>query len=203
MSHLLPHPKSISIFDHLLLTQDFGKRRHKHIHAHQDIKMHILHPPNELLLQIAENIGGCKDLNAFTRSAKQTYGPLNGMLYENNVRDGLSSALFWGRARCKDRTVSKMIDAGASVNYTKRWKVTRVPQPTSRGWTAPLYQVVQIGRSRTYRRIHKQVAKADAREQMLQAALANRTVVASLLLKHGADLHSLDHRGLTPLHDAV
>jgi len=191
------------MFGHLPLTQDFEKRRHKHIHAHQDIKMHILDLHNELLLRMAENIGDCKDPNAFTRSTEQTYGLFNGMLYKNNVRDGQSSALFWSIARVKDRTVYKMIDAGASINYTKRWKMTGIPDSMSRGWTAPLYQVVQTGRSRTYRRIHRQVAKADAGEQMLQAALANRTVVASLLLNHGADLHSLDHRGLTPLHDAV
>lgn len=91
--------------------------------------------PTEIVLLIAELLD-VKDQVSLSRVARFFYGVVDPLLYENNVRSGDSSCLFWAAEHGQLGTIKKAHAAGANLNQfgpgdSGTRDRTLLPQPDS------------------------------------------------------------------------
>lgn len=141
--------------------------------------MSLLRLSSELLMLIAQQLEW-KDLNAFLQIHPSIYHTLNDYLYYCNVQYGDSSALFWAARHGSQKTLERILYAGADV----RWKSDywMLAKPWSR--RAPYLKRPASG----------------LREHPISYAASNGHIeIVRILLQEGVDINFKDGRGRSPL----
>ena len=78
--------------------------------------MSLLRLPNEVLLQIQENIIEKDDIRHFALVNRRLYETLIDQIYLRDIHSGESRALFWSIYHSKEATLRRAIRVGAELN---------------------------------------------------------------------------------------
>jgi F-box-like len=72
--------------------------------------------PNEILIEIVENLDNEQDICSLIRVSKQFHNLFDDYLYCCNIKHRRSSALFWAAMHGREVTAGKFLHLGADVN---------------------------------------------------------------------------------------
>jgi ankyrin repeat protein len=82
----------------------------------------MLDLPNEILLEIAQNLDSQRDLSSFTRTNTHLHHLLVDPLYENYIERHGSSALLWAAYHGQEKTVLRvMVKHGSHPLNVAEW----------------------------------------------------------------------------------
>lgn len=154
--------------------------------------MELLDLPNEMILEIGENLASQGDIHALSQGNKRLYHLLNHHLYKTNAERHGSTALLWAVEHLDAEIARKALAAGASVMATNARAETplflAVSQPRS-------YQMVELLLE------NGAAATLDSTPVPLIEAVSQNADIAvvQLLLQHGAGVNEEDRFGATAL----
>ncbi|CRL21319.1 Ankyrin repeat-containing domain [Penicillium camemberti] len=141
--------------------------------------MSILKLPPELLMSIAEALE-CRDLNMLLQCHSYLYKTLNDSLYQLNVQHHDASALYWAASSGSDKTLQRLLDAGANVQWESPYFACSVQKPGTR--------------------LRRCIWKENMKEHPISYAAAQGYLnIVEHLLDLGVDINYRDADGLTPL----
>lgn len=93
--------------------------------------MSILKLPPELLMSIAK-ASECRDLNALLQCHSYLYNTLNEYLYQRNVQQHGTSAMYWAASSGSHGTLQHLLDVGANVQWESEYLACSVQKPGTR-----------------------------------------------------------------------
>ncbi|OGE55450.1 hypothetical protein PENARI_c004G01291 [Penicillium arizonense] len=141
--------------------------------------MPIFKLPPELLISIAEVLE-CRDLNGLLQCHSYLYTTLNNSLYQLNVQHHGASALYWAASSGSDRTLQRLLDAGANIQWESPYFACSVQKPGTR--------------------LRRLIWKENMKEHPISYAAAQGHLnIVEHLLNLGVDINYRDADGLNPL----
>ncbi|KAL5339546.1 ankyrin repeat-containing domain protein [Aspergillus crustosus] len=154
--------------------------------------MSFLVLPPELLLMIAERLESQSDLNALSQTSKPLYSILSDTLYQNNIKEHNSSALFWAATAGSIGTLKQALLSAADFNTRDEYRLTPLIYAAIHGHFDVARLLIQHGadfyiEGRCSKRPWDKCGPA-----LHEAASRGKTRVVQLLLDLGADVN---HRG--------
>lgn len=161
--------------------------------------MLLLDIPNELLLQIAENLNS-DSLNCLLRTSRFSATLLTPLLHKLATQDKYDTpALLWAAERGYLQLMALLLDKGADINIQNR-----------RDWITgtALHKVAMHQDSSMIRLLLDKGANVEAVDQHMKTPLHHAVIegfeeMVELLLRKGANVKVEDYRGATPLQVAI
>ena len=160
---------------------------------------------NELILEIAEHLDSCRDINAFLRVNHRLYVLLHDELYLDDITRHNSRGLMWATERNRLSLARTFLSLGANANALNMtdsgcsWEQTPLHSAARKGYVRMVRLLLANG--------------GDPRSEdlltgtpLLEALWADHEQIARILVRHTADLPSfllMRHIGLSPLHLAA
>lgn len=162
--------------------------------------------PNEIIIEIAENLDKEQDIYCFIRVSRRLYNLIDKYLYCHNIKHRGSSALLWAAEHDRESTARKLLHLGADVNIKAQKAKSNESRP--RPGLTPLYLAAEKGHLAIVKLLLEVGADPEARVQesltpLFFALGARHEKVARTISRRISNLQncSVDSmKRLTPLH---
>ena len=87
--------------------------------------MALLNLPNEIIIEIVENLDNEQDIHSMVRVNKRFHHLFDDYLYRYDIKHRRCKALFWAAKHGRESTARKLLHLGADVNVRKKNTGTR------------------------------------------------------------------------------
>ena len=162
--------------------------------------------PNEIIIDIVENLDKEHDIYSLIRVSRQLYDLFDDYLYCHNIKHRRCSALFWAAEHGRESTARKLLHLGADVNV-KVQKAKSNGSGLQAGLT-PLHLAAENGHLAMVKLLLEVGADPEARVQerltpLFFALIAKHEKIARTISRRISNLKncSVDSaKRLTPLH---
>lgn len=162
--------------------------------------------PNELIIEVVENLNKEKDIYSLIRVSRRFYNLFDDYLYCHNIKHRRCSALFWAAKHGRESVARKMLHLGADVNVKVQEARSNGSGP--RAGLTPLHLAAEKGHLAMVKLLLGVGADPEARVQesltpLFFALIARHEKVARTISSRISNLQNClvdSARRLTPLH---
>lgn len=168
--------------------------------------MAFLSLPNEIVIEIVENLDKEQDICSLIRVSRRLHNLFDDYLYRHNIKHRRCSALFWAVEHGRESIARKMLHLGADVDVNEQ--KARSNESGPRAGFKPLHLAAQKGHLAIVKLLLEVGADPEARVQegltpVFFALIARHEKVARTISRRISNLQNClvdSTNRLTPLH---